>query len=97
MHGMRWVLRARRPASRLMVAMALALAWARASATALGASPAPTSGTGGDPRSSGQGPGLVGDPVLAIAIVVAIAALTLVATLAYVRATAGRDDRSSHR
>lgn len=55
----------------------------------LAASPSPSSAAAGDPRSSGQGPGLVGDPLLAIAVVAAIAVLTLVATLAYVRATGG--------
>ena len=45
--------------------------------------------TGGDPRSSGQGPGLVGDPLVAIALVVAIGLLALGATLLYVRATGG--------
>lgn len=58
-------------------------------ATALAASPSPTSAAVGDPRSSGQGPGLVGDPLAAIALVVAIALASLVATLVYVRLTRG--------
>ena len=70
----------------LVTALALPLA-------ALGATPGPTSAPGGDPRSSGQGPGLVGDPLTAILIVVAIAVLSVGATLAYVRLTAGGDDR----
>jgi hypothetical protein len=53
----------------------------------------PTSAPAGDPRSSGQGPGLVGDPLTAILVVVAIAVLSVGATLAYVRLTAGGDDR----
>jgi hypothetical protein len=57
---------------------------------ALAASPAPTGATGGDPRSSGQGPGLVGDPLLAIAIVAAVGLLAVAATLLYVRLTDGR-------
>ena len=61
-------------------------------ARTLAASPAPTTAAGGDPRSSGQGPGLVGDPLWAIAIVLAIALLSLLATVAYVRATRGRED-----
>jgi hypothetical protein len=61
-------------------------------ASALAASPSPTAGAGGDPRSSGQGPGLVGDPLWAIAIVAAIGLLTVLATVAYVRATRGRED-----
>ncbi len=49
-----------------------AVAWLLAVALpVLAASPSPTAATGGDPRSSGQGPGLVGDPLLAIGIVVA--------------------------
>lgn len=60
---------------------------------ALAASPSPTNPGIGDPRSSGQGPGLVGDPLWAILIVAAIAALSLAATLVYVRATANRSSR----
>ncbi len=58
---------------------------------ALAASPGPSQPGVGDPRSSGQGPGLVGDPLTAIIIVAAIALLSMAATLAYVRATAPRD------
>ena len=61
-----------------------------AAATALAASPAPTPAALGDPRSSGQGPGLVGDPLFAIGVVVVIALVSLGATLVYVRATGGR-------
>jgi len=56
-------------------------------AVVLAASPSPTTAAGGDPRSSGQGPGLVGDPVAAIVLVAAIALASLVATLLYVRMT----------
>lgn len=54
----------------------------------LAATPVPTR-PGGDTRSAGEGPGLVGEPVLAIGLVVAIAIVTVVLTLAYVRLTAG--------
>lgn len=74
--------------------IATAAAWALLPAVALAASPSPTAAGVGDPRSSGQGPGLVGDPLWAIVIVIVIAVLSLVATLAYVRATAGREPRS---
>ena len=57
----------------------------------LAASPTPSPGIG-DPRSSGQGPGLVGDPLTAILVVVAIAVVTVGITLAYVRMTGGRGD-----
>jgi hypothetical protein len=50
----------------------------------------PTPGPGGDPRSSGQGPGLVGDPAFAVLAVLAIGIATLVVTLLYIRATDGR-------
>jgi len=43
----------------------------------------------GDPRSPGEGPGLVGDPLLAIGVVVAIGLVAVVASLAYVRLTGG--------
>lgn len=55
------------------------------------ASPTPSTGLGGDPRSSGQGPGLVGDPVVALAVVLAIGLGALVLTLVYLRLTARRD------
>jgi hypothetical protein len=58
----------------------------------LAADPTPTVAPGGDPRSAGQGPGLVGDPLWAVAIVAAIALLTLVACFVYLRATAGGRD-----
>ena len=79
---MRW--RARRG----LIAVAAAVGWLIADASAvLAASPTPTAGAGGDPRSSGQGPGLVGDPVLAVAIVLAIAVTAVSLTLVYVRLT----------
>lgn len=59
-------------------------------APALAASPTPSGPIGGDPRSVGQGPGLVGDPAMAILIVVAIGLTAVVLTLAYVKLTGGR-------
>ena len=56
--------------------------------SALGAEPGATSGTGGDPRSPGEGPGLVGDPGFAVAVVLVVAVLSVAGTLAYVRLTA---------
>ena len=53
------------------------------------ASPAPTAAAAGDPRSGGQGPGLVGDPLAAIVLVVAIGLVSVVLTAAYVRLTGG--------
>ena len=74
------------PAS-LAVAAACGRRWRRHGA--LPRRPARPAAAGGDPRSSGQGPGLVGDPLLAIVVVSAIALLSSLATLLYVRATGG--------
>jgi hypothetical protein len=43
----------------------------------------------GDPRSAGEGPGLVGAPLIALAGVLGIGLLSLIGTLAYVRLTGG--------
>jgi hypothetical protein len=60
---------------------------------ALAASPEASAATGGDPRSNGQGPGLVGTPGLAILAVATIGILAIVVTTIYVRLTApGRRD-----
>ena len=75
------------------VLVTLGLAWAVLGAwagTALAASPSASTAPGGDPRSSGQGPGLVGEPLVAIAIVLGIAVVAIVATTVYVRLTGGR-------
>jgi hypothetical protein len=49
---------------------------------------------GGDPRSSGEGPGLVGQPVVAVLVVLGIAVAAIVLTTAYVRLT-GRPEKES--
>ena len=59
-------------------------------ASVFAASPEPSAAAGGDPRSNGQGPGLVGAPGLAILGALAIGAIAVVATTAYVRLTAER-------
>jgi hypothetical protein len=91
--------RTRRPAATAArVAAASALAWLVAiglPALVLAADPTATpGGAAGDPRSSGQGPGLVGNPGWALAIVVVIGVTTLLVTLAYVRVTAARESRT---
>lgn len=68
------------------------LALLGSAAVALAGSPSPSAAAGGDPRSSGQGPGLVGDPVAAIVLVAILALASLVATLLYVRLTGGPRD-----
>ena len=76
---------------RTSILVSASLAWLALAATTLAASPSPSAGTGGDPRSSGQGPGLVGDPAFALLAVVAIGIGSVVATLVYVRLTSKRD------
>jgi hypothetical protein len=76
-------------AARSIVASLAAVAmWLAGAAAALAASPTPAAG--GDPRSSGQGPGLVGDPAFAVLAVLAIGIGTIAVTLAYIRLTGGR-------
>lgn len=58
--------------------------------TALAASPDPTMRPGANTRSSGAGPGLVGEPLLALLGVLGVAALSVIASLAYVRFTRPR-------
>jgi hypothetical protein len=61
--------------------------------TVVAASPAPSEAAG-DTRSPGEGPGLVGRPLQAILGVLAVAVLSALLTLAYVRATrGGRSER----
>lgn len=58
--------------------------------TVAAASPSPSAAVGNDPRSSGQGPGLVGDPTTAILLVLGIGVVTVAVTLLYVKATGGK-------
>ena len=93
----RWLSAPARPGvttigARVAVGTGVVLALLGSAAVALAGSPSPTAAAGGDPRSSGQGPGLVGDPVAAIVLVAAIALASLVATLLYVRLTGGPRD-----
>ena len=78
----------RRAALRALTSAVLVLA--AMAAPVVAASPSPSGGIGGDPRSPGQGPGLMGDPAFAILAVIAIGLITVVATLAYVKLTGGR-------
>ena len=68
---------------------ALLATWLITATVVVAASPSPAPAAA-DPRSSGQGPGLVGDPLFALAAVVGIGLLSVVATLAWVRLTARR-------
>jgi hypothetical protein len=84
--------RGRRARAAASVTIALAAVAGRMAfaLTVLAASPTPDSGAG-DPRSSGQGPGLVGDPLFALLAVVLIGLGSVVATLIWVRMTARPD------
>jgi hypothetical protein len=64
---------------------------------ALAASPEPSVAAGGDPRSNGQGPGLVGTPGIAIVAVIAIGVVAVVATTIYVRLTDPGERRTPRR
>jgi hypothetical protein len=77
-----------RPA--LSASLAGAVAWLIGAVTVLAASPSPSVAVGGDPRSSGQGPGLVGDPAFAVLGVVAIGLGAVLLTLVYLRLTSPR-------
>jgi len=76
-----------------LLATATLLAWLLGGSIgpALADSPSPSPGQdyGGDTRTSGQGPGLVGSPLYAIGGVLVVAIISIGITLAYVRATAG--------
>lgn len=65
-----------------------AAAWLTRAMIVLAATPSASPAAGGDPRSSGQGPGLVGDPALALLAVLLIGIGAVVLTLAYLRLTA---------
>ena len=78
----------RRPPHRRLVWAAVLLA---AVGVLSGASPSPTDVLGpGDPRSEGEGAGLVGAPVVVAAGVVLVGLLAAAGTLVYVRLS--RDD-----
>jgi hypothetical protein len=79
---------------RVVAAAVLALGLVLTAASiAVAAEPAASPGTGGDPRSPGQGPGLVGDPLFAIGAVLLVAITSVALTVAYVRMTDARSDR----
>jgi len=84
------VIRHARRAAALVAAVLVGLPGTLATAAVtLAASPDATSASVGDPRSAGQGPGLVGDPGLAIVLVALIALASILITVAYLRLTAG--------
>jgi hypothetical protein len=59
-------------------------------ARSVAAGPSPTPAYAGDPRSSGEGAGLVGQPLLALGAVLTIGLASAGVTLLYVRLTARR-------
>lgn len=46
-----------------------------------------------DPRAEGEGPGLVGDPLLALAVVLVLGLVAAAAALLYARLATGRGSR----
>ncbi len=75
--------------TRLGAALTLATAWLLAAATALGADPT-SSPAGGDVRTTPAAPGVVGDPLLALAAVLLLGLLAAGVTLLAVRLTSRR-------
>jgi len=84
------IARAGAAATTVLGGLVVGIVWLALATSVVAASPSPTAGSGGDPRSSGQGPGLVGDPLVALLAVLAIGGLALMLTLAYVRMTGRR-------
>lgn len=82
-----------RPGWLLIAALALAASALLDAREVVAASPIPSSGLSTDTRSAGQGPGLVGDPLLAVGLVLGIAVAAVLLTTAYVRLTGGPQDR----
>ena len=75
---------------RSTIATAVAFVALAVPAIAFAAEPS-ASPLGGDPRSAGEGPGLVGDPLFAIGVVLAIAVASVIATTIWLRLAARRD------
>jgi hypothetical protein len=90
--------------ARVMAVSVLLLAWLLAASIgpALAESPSPSAGAdyGGDTRTTGSGPGLVGSPLYALGGVLAVALISIGITLIYLRATPGSgaptDDSEPH-
>jgi hypothetical protein len=78
-------------AAAVATVFAILATWLVCASATLAASPSPDPIVG-DPRSSGQGPGLVGDPLFALLAVLAIGVGSVIATLVYVRLTARRGE-----
>jgi hypothetical protein len=71
-----------------LVAVVVAVAWLGAgSASVAAGSPEPPVVGPGDPRSEGEGPGLVGAPLLVAAAVISLGLLAAAATIVVVRLT----------
>jgi hypothetical protein len=81
------LVRAAEKVGAVVTTLAALAAWLVCASATLAASPSPDPIVG-DPRSSGQGPGLVGDPLFALVAVLAIGVGSVIATLLYVRLTA---------
>jgi hypothetical protein len=85
----------RRNLARTLSAVALALLVLTAAPPpphAAAATPAPSEPAAGDTRSSGEGAGLVGQPLVAVGLVLTVGIAAAGITLAYVRLTGSRRD-----
>ena len=84
----------RRPAACRAALAAVLVGWlllaAAASTFAADPSPSPGSDSGGDTRTPGEGPGLVGSPLFAVGGVRLVALVSIGLAQAYLRATADR-------
>ena len=80
----------RRVARMLVATTLVAVATVARVAVALAADPSPTPAGGGDVRTNPAAPGLVGDPLVAIVGVAAVAILAVVVTLVGGRLGANR-------
>jgi hypothetical protein len=67
----------------------VAAGWTARPARVLAAAPTPTPAQVGDPRSSGEGAGLVGSPLLAVGGMLVVGLVAAGGTLIYVRLTGG--------
>lgn len=87
MHGAGMTARAGAALAAVAAALAVIATWLATAATVLGADPT-ASPAGGDVRTTPAAPGVVGDPLLAIAGVVIVGLATVAITLLAARLTA---------
>jgi hypothetical protein len=83
-----------KPARPSLAALVAVVGWLMVVTVTRAASPSPTPAAG-DPRSPGEGPGLVGEPLIAIGIVLLVGVTTALVTAVWARRSRGNvDDRT---